>query len=155
MSSSKRLLVLFMNFTYKDIEKLQKRGLSIKGISKQDLEKKSKEQSIPIGKLFIENKLKENGIDYVQEKRFSGRRKFRLDYFFEYNGASYGVEYEGIFAVKKDDSGDSRHTTYDGYTKDCTKYNMATLSEIKVLRYTAKNYKDFSIDLNSIIHGCK
>ena len=143
-----------MRFGYQDIEKLQKKGLKVQGISNAELIKKSKEETIPIGKLYIENQLVEKGINFEPEKIFS-KRKFRLDYYFEFNGQKYGVEYEGIFASKETDSGKSRHTNYTGYTTDCTKYNMAILFGIKVLRYTAKNYKEFSSDLNFIVNGCE
>ncbi|MCZ8144883.1 hypothetical protein [Flavobacterium sp.] len=75
---------------------------------------------------------------YHKEFQFSDR-KFRFDYAFpEFKLA---IEYEGLVSEK------SGHTTLKGYTKDCSKYNLATLMGWKILRYTALNYRDIAQDI--------
>lgn len=75
---------------------------------------------------------------YTKEFRFSDR-KYRFDYAFpEYKLA---IEYEGLISEK------SGHTTLKGYTKDCDKYNSATLLGWKILRYTALNYRNIAQDV--------
>ncbi len=94
---------------------------------------------------FIEGLLISSKVRHEKEWKFMKDRKFRFDYVFWYNGENYAVEYEGIFAGK------SRHTTLKGYTNDAIKYNFAVLHNYKVLRYTAKNYRDFGNHLNHIL----
>lgn len=78
----------------------------------------------------------------VEEYLFDINRKFRIDFFLpEFN---VGIEYEGIIASK------SRHTTVDGFSKDCQKYNLATIAGIRILRYTALNEADLHTDLQKI-----
>jgi hypothetical protein len=48
-------------------------------------------------------------------------------------------------------SNKARHTTVTGYTKDCEKYNAATLMGVKVLRYTTINYHQLVTDLDNLI----
>lgn len=55
------------------------------------------------------------------------------------------IEYEGIFSEK------SRHTTFQGFTGDAKKYNRANELGWRVLRFTAKNYKDLIQTLNNCI----
>ena len=83
---------------------------------------------------FIESELSERGLRFIKEYRFHYVRRFRLDYFIP--ALQIGIEYEGIVSRK------SRHTTITGYTNDCTKYNLAQMNGIIVLRYTALNYKE-------------
>jgi hypothetical protein len=96
-------------------------------------------QSVPAGLKEIESILMELGIRYLKEHRFDAKRKFRFDVYLP--DLKIGIEYEGLVAQK------SGHTTYEGYTKDCTKYNLAQLQGIKVLRYTAFNFNDFRTDI--------
>lgn len=65
----------------------------------------------------------------IQEFKFSKEFKFRADYCIP----EYGIliEFEGI-----SNSAISRHTSLIGYSKDCIKYNLATILDYKVLRYT-------------------
>jgi hypothetical protein len=84
------------------------------------------------------------GIEYELEYRFDEIRKFRFD--IAILDMKVGIEYEGLMSDK------SRHTTIDGFTMDCFKYNLAQLNGWKVLRYTAKNYTDFGRDLHIILN---
>ena len=77
--------------------------------------------------------------DYVTELQFDENRKFRFDYAIP--SLKIAIEYEGIFSKK------SRHTTVNGFSEDCVKYNLATCSGWRVLRYTAKNYLNLEKDL--------
>ena len=97
----------------------------------------------PAGILFIKNHLTILKIDFVQELVFSNKRKFRFD--IAIPEILLAIEYEGLNSVK------SGHTTITGYTKDCTKYNLAQKEGWTVLRYTMINYKDFPKDLKEFI----
>ena len=77
--------------------------------------------------------------DYVTELQFNENRKFRFDWAIP--SLRVAIEYEGIFSKK------SRHTTVNGFSEDCVKYNLATCSGWRVLRYTAKNYLNLEKDL--------
>lgn len=79
----------------------------------------------------------------VEEIEFHPDRKFRFDWALP--SLMIAIEYEGLFSKK------SGHTTVDGYTKDCEKYNLAQINGWKVLRYTAINYKNLERDLNLIL----
>lgn len=81
--------------------------------------------------------------EYVEELQFHPDRKFRFDWAIP--DLMIAIEYEGIISKK------SGHTTISGYTKDCEKYNMATMRGWKTLRYTAKNYKDLPTDLKFLL----
>jgi len=84
------------------------------------------------------------GIAYELEYRFHDLRKFRFD--IAILDFKVGIEYEGLMSEK------SRHTTIDGFTMDCIKYNLAQLNGWKVLRYTAKNYTGFGSDIHTILN---
>ena len=99
-------------------------------------------ESIGPDKLHLIAILEGSGFAFVPEFRFDLKRKFRFDWAIP--DLMVAVEYEGIFSEK------SGHTTLSGYTKDVTKYNLATKRGWKVLRYTADNYLEFQNDLNEI-----
>ena len=82
--------------------------------------------------------------EYVEEHQFDPVRKYRFDWAIP--ELKIAIEYEGIFSKK------SGHTTVSGYTKDCDKYNLATVHGWKILRYTAKNYKNFPKELKNIVN---
>jgi len=84
------------------------------------------------------------GIEYVTEHRFHEMRKFRFD--IAILDMKVGIEYEGLMSEK------SRHTTIEGFTMDCVKYNLAQLNGWRVMRYTAKNYTDFGSDIHTILN---
>lgn len=75
------------------------------------------------------------GPDLEKEYRFHPTRKWRLD--FALPCLKIGFECEG--GTRKDKS---RHTTGDGYTKDCIKYNAATRLNWKVYRFTSDMLRD-------------
>lgn len=82
-------------------------------------------------------------IDFVSEYKFHDTRQWRFD--ISIPSLKIAIEYEGIMSRK------SRHTTIIGYTKDCEKYNAATIAGWRVLRYNAINYKSVGEDMMSII----
>jgi hypothetical protein len=119
-------------FNLSDLNKLKNKGLKINGLD-------GYVKSDPTGLAHIKNVLKRLEISFIPEHKFHPTRKWRLDiYLDQYN---IGVEYEGVFSTK------SRHTTLDGYTEDCNKYNAAASLGVFVFRYTAKNYKNFEQDI--------
>lgn len=81
--------------------------------------------------------------DYCEEFQFDDVRKFRFDWAIP--TLKIAIEYEGLMSEK------SGHTTIDGYSKDCQKYNLAIINGWKVLRYTAVNYKNLEKDLKNLI----
>jgi len=82
-------------------------------------------------------------IDFVAEHKFHEERKWRFD--IAIPSLKIAIEYEGIMSRK------SRHTTVTGYTKDCEKYNAATIAGWRVLRYNVFNYRSAGADVESII----
>ena len=82
-------------------------------------------------------------VDFVAEHKFHEERKWRFD--IAIPSLKIAIEYEGIMSRK------SRHTTVTGYTKDCEKYNAATIAGWRVLRYNAINYKLVGEDMMSLI----
>lgn len=91
----------------------------------------------------IEFTLKHYKLNVVSEYKFHPERRWKADWYLpDYNTI---IEYEGLMAKK------ARHTTVTGYTKDCEKYNAATLMGIKVLRYTTINFHQLIADLDLLI----
>ena len=82
-------------------------------------------------------------IDFIAEHRFHETRQWRFDVAIP--SLKIAIEYEGIMSRK------SRHTTVTGYTKDCEKYNAATIAGWRVLRYNVFNYRSAGADVESII----
>ena len=76
--------------------------------------------------------------NFVAEYAFDANRRWRFD--FAVPAIKIAIEYEGIMVDAT--GGKSRHTTADGYTADCEKYNAAAIAGWIVLRYTAKNRGD-------------
>lgn len=127
-------------WTLNDIKKLQEKGLKVEGVESEKIESIKKIE--PAGLTEIKNVLIRNNIRFVEEYVFSQKRKFRFDiYLIDMN---IGIEYEGLVSEK------SRHTTITGYTRDCTKYNLAQLEGIRVLRYTSMNWNEFEDDIKKI-----
>lgn len=126
------------------LQKLEKEGR----IKKVDFPKEPEKKIIipkEIGKykLHIMSVLKKSGLEFEEEYKFDEVRKFRFDWAIE--KYSIAIEYEGIFSEK------SGHTTISGYTKDITKYNLATKLGWQILRYTADNYLEIENDLKLLI----
>lgn len=140
-----------MNWKKSDIENLKlKTDLNtVKSKPSKILQSKS----LVSGKISIEKEsiktvlwvFKREGLisDYFEELEFDEERKFRFDWAIP--SLMIAIEYEGLFSEK------SGHTTMLGYTKDCQKYNLATINGWKVLRYTALNYKNFEPDLKKLL----
>lgn len=103
-----------------------------------------KTKSEPKGLAIIKLLIKQKGIKYTEEHKFSSTRRFRFD--IAIIPLKLAIEYEGLKSTK------SRHTTITGYTKDTEKYNLAQLEGWTVLRYTARNYGDFENDLNKYLN---
>ena len=82
-------------------------------------------------------------IDFIAEHRFHETRQWRFD--IAIPSLKIAIEYEGIMSRK------SRHTTVTGYTKDCEKYNAATIAGWRILRYNAINYKSLGDDLMMLL----
>ena len=91
----------------------------------------------------IEMILKNLGVQYVKELKFSNKRRFRFDFAIPYY--RIGVEFDGIISTK------SRHTSITGFSRDCEKTNLATVEGWKVLRYTALNYGNLEQDLKDLL----
>ena len=103
--------------------------------------KKKKPSNKSVGEMKL--LLKIEGIEVVEEYKFSDTRKFRFD--FAIPDKKIGIEYEGIF------SGKSRHTTITGYSRDTEKYNLAVAEGWMVLRYTAMTYGKVIEDLKKLL----
>lgn len=70
------------------------------------------------------------------EYRFDPKRRWRFD--FAWPEERLAVEIEGgVWS-------DGRHTRGNGFTKDCEKYNEATLAGWRVLRVTGEQIRDGS-----------
>lgn len=146
-------------WTEADIKKLEDKGMvTIKKVAEPvELKKKIKiPASTPEGKKFIGEFLfvlyvtNVNNFEIIQELKFHPTRKWRFDYCikgFNKNGIEFkiAIEYEGLFSEK------SRHTTLNGFTRDCEKYNAAQILGWMVFRYTAINYKDVVNDINQLL----
>ena len=89
-----------------------------------------------LDKTNFESVAKNLGYSVTPEYKFIENRRFRADWLITIGDKKILIEYEGIAASK------SRHTSITGYTKDCEKYNLASLSGFIVLRFTALNFKD-------------
>ena len=115
-------------------EALESSGLSISKTSKE------KSHINKILWVFLYEKLID---DYETEYKFHPKRKFRFDWAIP--SIKVAIEYEGIVSDK------SRHTSLQGYTNDCNKYNLAISMGWRVLRYTALNYSNLNEDLKNFI----
>lgn len=93
--------------------------------------------------IVIEQVLKNLGLTYVKELKFSEKRKFRFDFALPFY--KIAIEYDGIVSSK------SRHTSITGFSRDCEKTNLAIVEGWKVLRYTALNYGNLEQDLKQLL----
>lgn len=96
---------------------------------------------------FVLMSFKQHGLipSYCKEHQFDLQRKFRFDYAIP--ELMLAIEYEGLMSEK------SGHTTVEGYTKDCRKYNLATSQGWKILRYTALNYSEVAQDIELFLRN--
>ena len=136
------------NWTIEDIKKLQGKGISISGMNpnvppalkaKSGIKQRKKAKKL----CEMEQLLYILGIKYETEYRFSMERQFRFDICIPDH--KIGIEYEGLMS---DISG---HTTNNGYTSNCTKYNLAQIEGYIVLRYTVINAKEFIHDIKRLL----
>jgi very-short-patch-repair endonuclease len=80
------------------------------------------------------------------EYKFDESRKFRFD--FAIPDKKIAIEYEGIYGGFR-----SRHTSVQGYSKDTEKYNLATISGWRILRYTASTVDSLETDISRILEN--
>lgn len=137
-----------IRWTQKHIDDLVAAGKVKKAVCSV-LPKKSKKpnkalQTEPKAVHFIKKALQGAGISYETEYYFAKPRMFRFD--IAVPEMMLAIEYEGL-AYKK-----TGHTTSEGYTKNCEKYNLAASKGWRLYRYTFKNYRDFESDLKTIIN---
>ena len=69
----------------------------------------------------------------IKEYQFAPNRKFRMDYYGEWNGIKFCVELEGGIYVR------GRHTRPSGFLRDMEKYNLAAQHGIFVFRVPSHN----------------
>ncbi len=136
--------------TLQDIEKLKKSG-KIQGYRLMSSKDGAKGKGgkftggmpkiEPVGLMAIKEVLRKKGLLFVTEHQFVKTRRFRFDVaVLNYRLA---IEYEGLVATGQKGG----HQTKAHYTSNCTKYNISALEGWTLLRYTARNYKDFEKDL--------
>jgi hypothetical protein len=87
--------------------------------------------------------LTELGYDVKTEHKFHPTRRWRFD--IAIPSLKLAIEYEGVYG-----GGKSRHTSTTGYTGDCDKYNEAQILGWKVIRFTAKNVKEWKQTIERI-----
>lgn len=143
-----------MGWSNSDLEKLKNKGMAI---TDNHLSKTGENAIIKKRIKVVKRSLEKDTIasildkyhltklidEYVTELVFDEVRMFRFDWAIP--SLKIAVEYEGLFSEK------SGHLTVSGYTKDCTKYNLAVANGWRVLRYTAKNYLDLEKDLMKLL----
>jgi hypothetical protein len=88
------------------------------------------------------------------EYRFTMQRQFRADWCVSNGTKTCLLEYEGINGEIKKIGGVfyqrmSGHTSVDGYTENCEKYNLAQMLGYPVFRYTKMNYTQVEQDLKN------
>ena len=141
-----------MAWTEKDLQNLKAKGFStndsVSSKTEPTIKKTLTVQKISVEKNtigFVLMTLKQSGLitDFLTEHKFDSVRRFRFDW--AIIDLKIGIEYEGIIAEK------SRHTTIEGFTTDCIKYNLAIQNGWRVLRYTAGNYQDLETDLLKLL----
>ncbi|WP_426473409.1 hypothetical protein [Chryseobacterium balustinum] len=126
------------------LQKLEKEG-KIKNVFIPPEPKNKVEIPKEIGpyKLHIMSVMKKSGLEFEEEYKFDEVRKFRFDWAIEQYRIA--IEFEGIISEK------SRHTTIEGFSNDCVKYNLAQCNGWTVLRYTVLNYKNIEFDFKKIL----
>jgi hypothetical protein len=98
-----------------------------------------------MSKEVLESVLNELSYPIYTEYKFHSKRKFRFDYYIELsNNKGLAIEYEGM-GIK------SRHQSFNGFIRDCEKYNLALSLGVPVLRYTFKNLENIELVKQQII----
>ncbi len=129
-------------WTKADLQRLADKGVKVEGLLPTIPKAIKKLKKEPVGLTDIKQLLTILGITYEVEHRFNEYRKFRFDV--AIMDHKIAIEYEGIFSAK------SRHTSIEGYNRDTEKYNLAVSMGWRVMRYTAKNYKECIVDLKKM-----
>jgi very-short-patch-repair endonuclease len=96
--------------------------------------------------LIIKDFCNKNNLTFVSEYKFCETRRWRSDFYIP--ELSVLVEFEGLVH-----NGKGGHQTKTGYTKNCEKYNEASILGFKLLRYTALNQSDIINDLKRLYEG--
>ena len=73
------------------------------------------------------------GCALTPEYQFAPKRKFRMDYFGDWNGIRFAVELEGGIYIR------GRHLRPGGFLRDMEKYNLAAQLGIFVFRVPSHN----------------
>jgi hypothetical protein len=98
-----------------------------------------------MSKDVLESVLNELPYPIFTEYKFHSKRKFRFDYYIELsNNKGLAIEYEGM-GIK------SRHQSFNGFIKDCEKYNLALSLGVPVLRYTFKHCENIQAVKDEIL----
>ena len=80
------------------------------------------------------------------EYKFCKDRRWRFDFCWADRNNMVAVEIEGGVFMRR-----GGHTSGIGYTKNCEKYNAATIAGWSVLRYTTANLDQLIPDLKKIL----
>ena len=78
--------------------------------------------------------LQASGIEFEREYKFCPDRRWRADFYIK---PMILIELEGLTQPWRK----SRHTTNDGYSMDCEKYDEAEVLHFNVLRFTQQHVK--------------
>lgn len=143
-----------MGWTEADLQKMKDKGISVTDPVNSNsgeiatIKPKIKIQKISVEKNTIEFILmsfKQKGFikEFVTELKFDDVRRYRFDW--AIIDLKLAIEYEGVISEK------SRHTSLNGFSNDCTKYNLAIANGWRVLRYTALNYQNLEEDLIKLL----
>lgn len=91
------------------------------------------------------------GCSLTPEYQFAPKRKFRMDYYGEWNGIKFCVELEGGVFIR------GRHLRPAGFLRDMEKYNLAAQLGIFVFRIPSHNISSEWIApiIKSLKKGCK
>lgn len=89
------------------------------------------------GELLLAEQLRQARIPFEEEYAFHPIRKWRADFRVPPNIV---VEVEGGIGQ----AGRSRHSSYDGFKKDCEKYAEAAILGYRVIRSTTEQVEDGS-----------
>jgi very-short-patch-repair endonuclease len=90
-----------------------------------------REQRESLKREFLTRWRQLNGPELQEEFKFHAERGFKFDFAYTQNGLKVAIELEGGTWLNK-----GGHTTGQGYTKDCTKYNLANLDNWRLFRFT-------------------
>ena len=96
------------------------------------------------GELLLAEQLRQAHIPFEEEFAFHPTRKWRADFYLngrldeEWSYPPLLIEVEGGIGQ----AGRSRHSSYDGFKKDCEKYAEAAILGYRVIRSTTEQVED-------------